>query len=429
MHAGASQEYLLELAVVRVHCRAQLRTEGSHDRARRSLRHHRGVDALVRPVRGPRRLCLLIRGEAGAGLTQCGTAVLASQPRQQLVLSLGVRARRRTGGDDGVTDRHSTCGTLRLGSQAPLEGRALGHVRQVVGTGLEQSNLALQELIAAEVAVIVRIGRRGGHVLLVDEVHQVADRGVALGARERKVPALVLQGGAGRAQVRNEHGLAIQRGVVSVLDDVVRVEGGVSRVAARRVQRQLAGDLPQRVGGGARVPRQVLQVLDAHAGRIQQRLVVVHRDRRVSEDRDAVELSVNRVLINGTLKPAVALGGGELLVNVDDLAAAGVLGVVVRVGPEDVRSGARGELRTQAREVVRPRDDLDVDRDPRFLGERGERRLVRLGSLIIPQTQGQGRARLARRAATLRAGGHQHRRGTNQSGSGNKTPFHEDLQL
>ena len=266
-------------------------------------------------------------------------------------------------------------------------------------------------------------------MLLVDEVHQVADRGVALGARERKVPALVLQCGAGRAQVRNEHGLAIQRGVVSVLDDVVRVEGRVSRVAARRVQRQLAGDLPQRVGGGARVPRQVLQVLDAHAGRIQQRLVVVHRDRRVSKDRNAIELSVNRVLIDGTLKPAVALRSGELLVDVDDLAAAGVLGVVVRVGPEDVRSGACGELRTQAREVVRPRDDLDVDRDPRFLGERGERRLVRLGGLIIPQTQGQGRARLARRAATLRAGGHQHRRGTNQSGSGNKTPFHEDLQL
>ena len=34
-------------------------------------------------------------------------------------------------------------------------------------------------------------------MLLVDEVHQVADRGVTLGARERKVPALVLQGGAG----------------------------------------------------------------------------------------------------------------------------------------------------------------------------------------------------------------------------------------
>ena len=266
-------------------------------------------------------------------------------------------------------------------------------------------------------------------MLLVDQVHQVADRGVALRARERKATALVLQGGAGRAQVRNEHGLTIERSVVSVLDDMVRVESGVSRVAARRVQRQLAGDLPQRVRGGARVPRQVLQVIDAHACRIKQGLVVVHRNRRVGEDRDAVELPVNRVLIDGTLKPAVALGGGELLVNVDDLAAARVLRVVVRVGPEDVRPGARGKLRTQAREVVRPRDDLDVDRDPRFLGELGERRLVCLGSLIIPQTQGQGRARLARRAATLRAGGHQHRRGTNQSGSGNKTPFHEDLQL
>ena len=266
-------------------------------------------------------------------------------------------------------------------------------------------------------------------MLLVDEVHQVADRGVTLGAREREVPALILQRGTGRTQVRDEHGLAVQRGVVSVLDDVVRVESGVSRVASRRVEGQLAGDLAQRVGRGARVPRQVLQVLNAHTGRIQEGLVVVHRDRRIGEDRDAVELSVNRVLIDGTLKPAVALGGRELLVNVDDLAAPGVLGVVVRVGPEDVRPGARGELGTQAREVVRPRDDLDVDRDPRFLGERGERRLVRLGSLIIPQTQGQGRARLARRAATLRAGGHQHRRGTNQSGSGKKTPFHEDLQL
>ena len=140
-------------------------------------------------------------------------------------------------------------------------------------------------------------------------------------------------------------------------------------------------------------------------------------------------MSVNRVLIDGALKPAVALGGGELLVNVDDLATARVLRVVVRVGPEHVRSGARGELRTQAREVVGPRDHLDVDRDPRFLGERGQRSLVRLGSLVIPQTQGQGRTRLARRTATLRTGGHQHRRGTNQSGSGNKTPFHEGLLL
>ena len=345
------------------------------------------------------------------------------------MLRLGVRARRRTGGDDGVTDRHGTCGPLRLGSQAPLEGRTLGHVRQVVGTGLEQGDLALQELVAAEVAVIVRIGRRGGHVLLVDQVHEVADRCFTLGAREREVTALVLQGGAGRTQVRNEHGLAIQRGVVSVLDNVVRIESGIGRVAARRVQRQLAGDIPQRVRGGARVPGQVLQVLDAHAGRIQQGLVVVHRDRRIGEDRNTVEMSINRVLIDGTLKPAIALRGGELLVDVDDLAAPGVLGVVVRVGPEDVRSGARSELRPQPREVVRPRDDLDVDRDPRFFGERGERRLVRLSSLVIPQTQGQGRARLARRAATLRAGGHQHRRGTNQSGSGNKTPFHEDLQL
>ncbi len=47
-----------------------------------------------------------------------------------------------------------------------------------------------------------------------------------------------------------------------------------------------------------------------------------------------------------SVEPAVALGGGELLVDVDDLAAAGVLRVVVRVGPEDpVEASGRQSLR------------------------------------------------------------------------------------
>ena len=82
-------------------------------------------------------------------------------------------------------------------------------------------------------------------MLLVDQVDQVADRGIALGAREREVTTRILQSATRRPQVRDEHGLAIQRGVVTVLNDVLRVESGVSSVTAGGVQRQLAGDLPQ----------------------------------------------------------------------------------------------------------------------------------------------------------------------------------------
>ena len=63
----------------------------------------------------------------------------------------------------------------------PVELRAVRDVLQVVGAGLEQREFALDELVAAEVAVVVGVRGRRSDVVGVDQLHQVGHGLGALG--------------------------------------------------------------------------------------------------------------------------------------------------------------------------------------------------------------------------------------------------------
>jgi hypothetical protein len=65
---------------------------------------------------------------------------------------------------------------------------------------LEERELSLQELVAAEVAVVVGVGGRWGDVVLVDEIDDVLGGGDALGRVEAEFLA-VLEHRSGGCQV------------------------------------------------------------------------------------------------------------------------------------------------------------------------------------------------------------------------------------
>ena len=174
----------------------------------------------------------------------------------------------------------------------------------------------------------------------VDEVHEVAKGLHACLGGEGELAVSVLVGRTVGPEVGQVDRLQVESSVVSELHDVRGVEVGVSRSLARSVQGELGGDLAQRIRGRRGVPGQRGQVVNAHASRVQQRLVVVDSDVRVGQSRHAPGGSLRGVLGDGGLRPSRTLRAGDGLVDVDQIAGSGVVNEVRGVGPEHVRGRA-----------------------------------------------------------------------------------------
>ena len=242
-----------------------------------------------------------------AARTQVLIAACAAHPGQHLPHGVGMRRRRISRRCNAVGDAYPADGADRHRDDTPPETALLCDRREVVGAGLEQRHPALQELIAGEVAVVVRVRRGRCDVVVVDQTHEIVERS----DRPRVVegePVAVGEHAARRTDVVQVDALKIVGGVVSPLPDASSVEPGFVGSAAVRVDGQPGQQRPQGVDvAGGPAHREQLSEIDARG--VEKVGVEVHRDARIGQLRYAPQHAVAGELIHDRRLPAVAAFG------------------------------------------------------------------------------------------------------------------------
>ena len=329
---------------------------------------------------------------------------MRAEPLQHLGGGLRALALGVTADDHRVDHRHRALRPGRHRHDAPLELGAVGHVLEVVHARLEQRDLALQELVAGEVAVVVGVGRRRRHLVLVDQVDDVLKRLHRLGPGEHELAVGVLELAAVAADEVVVDALQVLCGRVAPLLRLGAVEATLVAALAVGVD----GEFPQHRQQGvstaaARRPDQAADLLGSDAGVVQQLLVVVHGDAAVGELRHPPQLAAQGVLLDGGRHP-IGLQRIEVAADLDHRTRG--VGLKVRaVHHEDVVGAAAAHVGAQLGEVVGPRHQRRLHGDAGVgLPELGERGVVSLLHLLVPQPHGDGGAGCRTRGGRGRLG-------------------------